>query len=1626
MANFDDTYITGLTNFDVEDFLGSNTVKLFKQYFQTVVDQEDDFQKIQKNNQIETTEQSISKQEGNNRVRGRIKIRIDELHRGLKDYELPWQLPESGFNNLFGNFQVPQRGQTILINFLNGDIHRPVYNPNNVTYKVRPYMNLKELKDTKIYDFVPLDLIYDGWDSDKFAEENEEDLRYCHQKYVFRLPPQWTENDDIDFDTNVPCKHSYFNDGRPSREYVDEFPRQEVHYTKDVYDPDILKKERPRFSDEQDQQEDTKQKLRNSFKMWGNMYQDELNNRLPEGEKSLTGNKSKTFFPNRHVNHRTYSPLDDELIGEFDSVFYFTPTDKRTLQYKKFSNSWNIGIGEYNFKERFFQGGRKNKAGGISESEQKDWGNRREKFTHNEIVRSVKFDGQISEKQLRDLADNKFENRIKTNFGRGSNVICNQEYPIGGGLEQIGNQETKDSSWYQIGNSSNTVFDKLNNINAFNDQFPIKNENNIENELKHKKIITYPFRQEQIEWLQNHENTFDNFYRKEESLQLNPFSYDTNINYINKDFYKTKRTIKEQKYYEDTFELDFRTQEDVSAGDNYRWDMKGKNGYTKLSSGTNRNGSQIIKAGNESSDEEQMKGEEEINDGSIQTIGDFLDFALYREQTQFVAEPKRDNIKQYVWGTEESGFNSGKSRLGPQTQIFGQKDIVHKNFEFNFLNSNIALDFDQSNGSGATYDNKNRGGHTQYIVEKYQEDWQDINIVSVNKSYVGLKKQYKVIEDFSPELYVYPEKPENFNTILNNDKTQRYVQFSKDLQITRQPKFIKFGEDNYRKRWDIDNNFFEEIDIKTLYYDEINLRKSRRDEKDERKNKSREDRKIQVKWDKINRFDIKHSGCKGGEYKEQQTWLDRKEIFHEPGLEKGNSHKNDRHGVHIKEEFYDMRNDKTRLREKLQNFYKSQNWEYVFTEHDDKKEFDMQSGSQNLSKTDYFWLKTLSVKDDKESEKGQDESLFHFNINELDYRGNDRQVKTQNDRVTYYYKDLYADQASQCDGFCPPRDCYGDKRRPMNREQNIDFSDGKRMDEWYIFNKKDSWRKNPFDGDPVKEHSHYVQEIHKMRPDPMNTTIDGYYEGSGVQHGSKPPVEEQKPHYGSIYEDIKTQYYEMDEWDPTRVMSNISHKEHYNQLQNTKTMRIEDNIYNYYDVPKTQLDLKYAQMIRKKIEQSTGSSSNTGNQSEDDPKRHPSNWWNEKGTIYYERKEEERVLRPSKDGSIYRNLQKIRCNMGGQTLPNVPSVQKWNLEEIKSCPGTDLCAPPLEEFYTQDISYYHPCLPGNWLIEENNDEFFLDGGGTGLKVDSFKTDTKLLPGDPTIMWKRKEETVYERTSEYVLDLIKASGTSHSADPQWNYIYQTQNYERHNIDLMQWEYHWSYLDKEDNVFTIKYKTEGVTTSGGRLDTSEIIKFKKHIHRTDEYLSKEQDISLSETYNQEEDFISISKQYTQKKNYNKTVNIVSKNENINIYDYGTQYKNLNISKKYTQEHGSLNYSEEHKGNVLSNNIEQQQSVKQKTYILVDGNTSGSYKIDIVSGNKKCIIFLDSSGTITIQQDTNINIKSSENIYITQDKYIHLKQGIGMYIDAPTIHNCGIVIPVNYRCQTRQVETGIGDIG
>jgi len=105
------------------------------------------------------------------------------------------------------------------------------------------------------------------------------------------------------------------------------------------------------------------------------------------------------------------------------------------------------------------------------------------------------------------------------------------------------------------------------------------------------------------------------------------------------------------------------------------------------------------------------------------------------------------------------------------------------------------------------------------------------------------------------------------------------------------------------------------------------------------------------------------------------------------------------------------------------------------------------------------------------------------------------------------------------------------------------------------------------------------------------------------------------------------------------------------------------------------------------------------------------------------------------------------------------------------------------------------------------------------------------------MWKRKEETVYERTSEYVLDLIKASGTSHSADPQWNYIYQTQNYERHNIDLMQWEYHWSYLDKEDNVFTIKYKTEGVTTSGGRLDTSEIIKFKKHIHRTDEYLSKE---------------------------------------------------------------------------------------------------------------------------------------------------------------------------------------------
>jgi len=96
-------------------------------------------------------------------------------------------LPEYGFNNLFGTWHIPQRGQTVMIRFYDGDIHRPIYSEYNV-YKVRPFMNEKEIEESRIYDYIPVDIVYKDWDSKYFGEDNE-NIQFNHQRYMTRVPP---------------------------------------------------------------------------------------------------------------------------------------------------------------------------------------------------------------------------------------------------------------------------------------------------------------------------------------------------------------------------------------------------------------------------------------------------------------------------------------------------------------------------------------------------------------------------------------------------------------------------------------------------------------------------------------------------------------------------------------------------------------------------------------------------------------------------------------------------------------------------------------------------------------------------------------------------------------------------------------------------------------------------------------------------------------------------------------------------------------------------------------------------------------------------------------------------------------------------------------------------------------------------------------------------------------------------------------------------------------------------------------------------------------------------------------------------------------------------------------------
>lgn len=281
-------------NFDLESFFDFSQMLLNKLYFQTVIDQEDNYK--------------FEDEPKKHYVRGRIKIRINELHKDLKDDELPWQYPLFGFNNLFGFFQVPQRGQTVLVFFKNGDFSSPVYIPL-LQYKTRPLMSKEEKEDPskmlKLYDFLPQDTIFDDWNSDDFVKKDK--IKYRHQKYVFRLPPQWTENRS----SEKPEEGKKDKEGRTiPRFYIPELPKQNIQ----EYDH--------KYTDFRDVERQNEEKIKKQLNQWGMMVQDELRNTNDEEGHQI-----------RFSRYRLYSPIEDEKKVEYTHWIDFENDKRQTIEY---------------------------------------------------------------------------------------------------------------------------------------------------------------------------------------------------------------------------------------------------------------------------------------------------------------------------------------------------------------------------------------------------------------------------------------------------------------------------------------------------------------------------------------------------------------------------------------------------------------------------------------------------------------------------------------------------------------------------------------------------------------------------------------------------------------------------------------------------------------------------------------------------------------------------------------------------------------------------------------------------------------------------------------------------------------------------------------------------------------------------------------------------------------------------------------------------------------------------------------------------------------------------------------------------------------------------------------------
>lgn len=1493
-------------------------------------------------------------------------------------------------------------------------------------------MNVTELKDLKIYDFLPIDIVYKDWNIYNFGAETKlanDNIIFNHKRYIKRFPPAWTDNDTIYLKEEDGHKyggavdslsdlfmslHDMFNkEGELRvREYVDEFPRQEVQNYADKYVDGIDKKERPSMSEDNKRNfdDDKNFKLKSALKSWGTLYEDYLDNVIDSKKK-----EESNFVPQRIVRKREYSPLEDEHLSEFISEFAFTPTDRRTVQYLKTSNSWEIKSGEYEFNERIIKGGKNKKwIGGIftPEVQKKNWGGKEEKYTHNELVRNIKIEGQLTEHQYNELSNNNMNN-VLTNFNQSQTIDRDPNSETCGKLktaEPLKGYVTFGAIYNKKLTNQSDPYSYANQWPLFNKDYP---DDSPEQEFKHKNLVTYPMKWDNKEWSQNHENTYENFYRRENLMQLNPFTYKLDHEYYTKDFMRFSEKIKEQKYYEKKFEIDFRSQEDISAGDNFRWDMIGDHGYSKLSTGGQRGNVKTqpkTKDGDRNLDYtgDTIKGIEEKEGGTSQTQGDFLDFAVYREQVQFVNEPARTNVDQYT-------FNGNTNTIQGTTYDHN----MHKPYQYN-LDSSMCISqpltyqgtgkpYDKNGGGGAGNTLTSESGQTKEAgrdlvngvsgvktaLSDGAEDFQDIFVLTRDDYLKDLKRFGKLDTPFQPDFYAKPgqrqisgdtsgnpevvpdeDNRQNISVVCNyfvdttdqmvtsnckksnqNDPNKnKYIQWIKDLQMVRNPKIIDFGQDNYRKRWDLHNEYFEEWNNKVMYYDMYGIRPSRRDEKNEVRYDKVEQRKRQVEWENLTRFNTQHKG-------EKFFWADRKQVWKEPGLEEVNNYDRqlNRHSIHAKEEFYDTIKDVSSITDKMQNWYKSNNWQYMFNEREHLEKYDLNDGRSVIKTSRVFWFKTQATtgceprgNDNFPYGVGKDECTFQYRTDEKVVNTREKRITDSFDEVVFYYKDIYAAAAGQCTPLksdCKTDDCYGDKKRPCTRHQFSDKKDVQRTDYWEIVDKKDSWKKKPFEFmiPPTKEHTHYVYEVHKMRPNPDNKSRDEFYgeveQQTGIQEAYQPtgPLKESEketPHYGSIFKDHKIQYYDMSEWKPDCGIDNVLTKrnigEAYNQLLTAKISTVTSEHKNWYNKPCVPLDLKKAGIYKTKMEQCMGSGKNEGEGDDDEKKR--GDWWDEQGKQYYDNKSDERVFYINGLGSIYRKLRKLRQNLDGDTTPVKPSVQEQIMEEVSTI-QEDL----IGDQYPTTIAWKSPTCDQHIYLKETNKKYLME---PGIKKNIFLTDSISRLKKTSIMHNRQDEysCMQPAPKKYWIENFWSSMVPPDSEPKSDYLFVfVSDKQSHLITDKVWENKWYLHHKpEDNYIeqrtTVKENnqtkgtnddapastssfTEGITSAGvetnGEIREYRKINSKYHIYNDLIYTAREKDITYDHSYTQDKKDIKLKKTIKATLgNYVKETNITQNRTITETYNQTAQQSYIRYTKTMTQEK-SLTIKEKYTSNQLDVN-------------------------------------------------------------------------------------------------------------